>query len=601
MLDVQSLMLATMLANALLAVVLLYYWRTERTYPGFLLITGNQLLLAVGFLLVALRGAIPDLLSIALGNGLIVLAIVLLYDGLTQFYEGRQISNLVYLLVPIAVGGFILFRYGGDLPVARVLLLSIVVGPLLLHSGYRIIRNPRMGSALPLFLAVALIFSAVSLGFRALSWVLHPGSTAVLNSTPENILFQVFQLALAVIVPSVFLLSTARRLNQELRESQSALEELADRYDLAISAAKMGVWDLDLAERHLIWDDSIFELFQVSPNEGDDLYARWHEWVEPDDRERVREAIGRAAETGEDVTIEFRLLNRGGESRTVRASARVLVDQTGARSRMVGVMHDVSDIRRAERALRTAIMKLNLLSSITRHDIQNQLTALTGWLDLAQEQAMEHPEYLETVVQERRVIERIARQIAFTREYEDLGVHSPCWQNLGQVVVQAIRDAPVTAVDLLPGLESIDVWADPMFSRVFYNLLENSSRHAESAERITIDWRIDTDRLVVGVSDYGVGVPTAEKRRIFERGVGKNTGFGLFMSREILGLTGIEIAETGVAGEGARFELSVPRDGYRIRSRDGSKPDQKEPNDRTLADEEEPFPPVSGITTPHEP
>ena len=584
MLDVQSLMLATMLANALLAIVLLYYWRTEQTYPGFLLITGNQLLMAVGFLLVALRGTIPDLLSIGLGNGLIVLAIVLLYDGLEQFYEDRQISNLVYLVVPIAVGGFILFRYAWDLPVARVLFLSIIIGPLLLHAGYRIIRDQRKGSALPLFLAVALVFCAVSLGFRALAWVLHPGSTAVLNSTPENILFQVFQLALAVTVPTVYLLSTARRLNQELRDSQSALEELADRYDLAISAAKMGVWDLDLAERHLIWDDRIFELFQVSPSERDDLYARWHEWVEPDDRERVREAIGHAAETGEDVTIEFRLLDRGGESRTVRASARVLVDRAGARSRLVGVMYDVSGIRRAESALRTAIMKLNLLSSITRHDIQNQLTALTGWLDLAQEQAMDHPEFIDTVVQERRVVERIARQIAFTREYEDLGVHSPCWQNLGQVVVQAIRDAPVIGVDVLPGLERIEVWADPMLPRVFYNLLENSSRHAESALRITIDWRIDGDRLVVGVADDGVGVSTAEKRRIFERGVGKNTGFGLFMSREILGLTGIEIAETGVLGEGARFELSVPRDGYRVHSRDGMGPDPAEPDDRTQAD-----------------
>ena len=135
MLDVRTLMIATMLANALLAIVLLYYWRTERTYPGFLLITGNQSLMAVGFLLVAFRGTIPDLLSIALGNSLIVLAIVLLYDGLVQFYEDRKISNLCYLLIPLAIGGFVLFRYGWDLPVARVLLLTVLIGPLLLITG----------------------------------------------------------------------------------------------------------------------------------------------------------------------------------------------------------------------------------------------------------------------------------------------------------------------------------------------------------------------------------------------------------------------------------------------------------------------------------
>lgn len=565
MLDVRTLMIATMLANALLAIVLLYYWRTERTYPGFLLITGNQLLMAVGFLLVAFRGTIPDLLSIALGNSLIVLAIVVLYDGLVQFYEDRKISMLCYLLIPLAIGGFVLFRYGWDLPVARILLLTVLIGPLLLITGYRIVRNQREGTALPLFLAIALVFCAVSLGFRTLAWILHPDSTAVLNSTPENILFQVFQLALAVAVPTVYLLSTTHRLNYELRDSQRALKELADRYDLAISAARMGVWDLDLAESRLIWDERIFELFQVAPEERTDLYARWHEWVVPDDRERIREAIQHATETGNDITVEFHLRERGGEVRTVQASARVLLDDSGTRSRLVGVMYDVSDIRRAESALRSAITKLNLLSSITRHDIQNQLTALNGWLDLAEEQAIDHPASLETVVQERRVVERIARQIAFTREYEDLGVHSPRWQNLREVVVQAIRDAPTSAVDVLPGLERIDVWADPMLPRVFYNLLENSVRHAESAQRVTIDWRIDEGQLIVGIEDDGEGVPMAEKARIFERGVGKNTGFGLFMSREILELTGIEIAETGVMGQGARFELSVPHDVYRLR------------------------------------
>jgi signal transduction histidine kinase len=562
-------MIATMLANALLTIVLLYYWRTERTYPGFLLIAGNQLLMAVGFLLVALRGAIPDLPSIVLGNGLIVLAIVLLYDGLVQFYEDRQISNRYYLAVPLGIGGFVLFWYGWDLPVARVLLLSVIIGPLLLVAGFRIVRSQRQGSALPLFIAVALVFCAVSLGIRALVWYLHPDSTVLLNPTPENILFQVFQLVLAVTVPTVYLLDTARRLNSELRDSRSALEELADRFDLAISAAKMGVWDLDLAERRLIWDERIYELFRVPPDERDDLFSRWHEWVEPEDRDRIREAIRHATETGKDITMEFRLLERGGESRTVQASARVLADASGARSRLVGVMHDVSDVRRGERALRTAVTKLNLLSSITRHDIQNQLTALTGWLDLAEEQAADCPELIETVVRERRVVERIGRQIAFTREYENLGVHSPCWQHLGEVVGRAIRDAPVPAVDVQPGLETVEVWADPMLPRVFYNLLENSARHAESARRVKIDWRIDDDRLVVGVEDNGVGVPMAEKERIFERGVGKNTGFGLFMSREILGLTGIGIAETGVPGQGARFEVSVPREVFRVRDPGG--------------------------------
>jgi signal transduction histidine kinase len=68
---------------------------------------------------------------------------------------------------------------------------------------------------------------------------------------------------------------------------------------------------------------------------------------------------------------------------------------------------------------------------------------------------------------------------------------------------------------------------------------------------------------VVRWEDDGVGVPDAEKKRIFERGFGKNTGLGLFLAREILDLTGISIRETGTFGSGARFEMIVPFGSFR--------------------------------------
>jgi signal transduction histidine kinase len=61
-----------------------------------------------------------------------------------------------------------------------------------------------------------------------------------------------------------------------------------------------------------------------------------------------------------------------------------------------------------------------------------------------------------------------------------------------------------------------------------------------------------------------MGIPVDEKEQIFERGSGKNTGMGLFLAREILTITGITIQETGEPGKGARFEMTVPKDAYRI-------------------------------------
>ncbi len=72
----------------------------------------------------------------------------------------------------------------------------------------------------------------------------------------------------------------------------------------------------------------------------------------------------------------------------------------------------------------------------------------------------------------------------------------------------------------------------------------------------------DEDHLIV-CEDDGDGIPAMEKEKIFERGFGKNTGLGLFLSREILAITGITITETGEPGKGARFEMTVPKGMWR--------------------------------------
>jgi signal transduction histidine kinase len=105
-----------------------------------------------------------------------------------------------------------------------------------------------------------------------------------------------------------------------------------------------------------------------------------------------------------------------------------------------------------------------------------------------------------------------------------------------------------------------------MLGKVFYNLLENSVKHGGKPIIASFCCQDGDDGdLLVTYEDNGIGIPESDKSHIFERGFGRGTGLGLFLSREILAITGITIVENGELGKGARFEMRIPNGTFRFR------------------------------------
>jgi len=227
--------------------------------------------------------------------------------------------------------------------------------------------------------------------------------------------------------------------------------------------------------------------------------------------------------------------------------------------------HELGQRIAAEESLRTANRKLNLLSSITRHDILNQLSVITGALELLPEEGCSSL-YLIEIIQ--RSVSNIHKQISFTRLYEQMGSHQPEWQRMDEMVRHAQEGISLHGIRIDNAAGRLELYADPMAGRAVFNLFENAVRHGGEVSRITLDFQVYGSEGIVVISDDGYGVPVGEKEKIFERGYGTNTGLGLFLVREILLITGITIEENGVAGQGARFEIHVPEGAWRM-SEDG--------------------------------
>ncbi len=218
-----------------------------------------------------------------------------------------------------------------------------------------------------------------------------------------------------------------------------------------------------------------------------------------------------------------------------------------------------------QEASRNANKKLNLLNSITRHDIMNQLTCMKGFFELMKE-SIHNPENLgDLITQEEKFLSTIMDQILFTRHYQDMGVTDPIWHNIYQLVYLSKQSLPTDSIQFVIKTDDLEVFADPLFERVIYNLIDNSLRYGgDNLTAITISWHAAKSGVSLVLEDNGVGIPDSNKSRIFERGYGQNTGFGLFLAREILSLSGIQINETGLYGTGARFEMTIPMGLYRF-------------------------------------
>jgi signal transduction histidine kinase len=226
--------------------------------------------------------------------------------------------------------------------------------------------------------------------------------------------------------------------------------------------------------------------------------------------------------------------------------------------------HDITDQRLAEDAIAAANNKLILLSTLTRHDIFNQITALSAYLELI-EMDNRNPGAAGHIGAMKKSLEVIRFQLEFTRDYQDLGLKKPTWNRVETAFNNAAGSFAGRKIAFRCESGNLEVFADPMIGQVFYNLMDNSLRHgSDRISAIRLSVRKEATGLVVVYEDDGIGIPQEEKEKIFLKGFGKHTGLGMFLIKEILSITGMTIRETGVYGQGVRFEILVPPDRFRF-------------------------------------
>ncbi|MDH5787800.1 MAG: PAS domain S-box protein, partial [Candidatus Bathyarchaeota archaeon] len=236
----------------------------------------------------------------------------------------------------------------------------------------------------------------------------------------------------------------------------------------------------------------------------------------------------------------------------------------------IAVYKDISQLKKAEEELRQASEKLaktneklRVVGGLTRHDARNKLSVITGNVYLAKKKLAGYDEVLNNLKEMELAVAQMIGIFDFAKAYEMLGVEELRYTDVEKMVDEAVSlFSDLKGVKVINNCRGLTVLADSLLRQLFYNLVGNSLKYGEKIKTVTVYYEeIDKDKLKLVYEDDGVGIAETEKKKLFQEGYGRGTGYGLHLIRKMCDGYGWNIQETGKEGEGAQFTITIPRIG----------------------------------------
>lgn len=352
-----------------------------------------------------------------------------------------------------------------------------------------------------------------------------------------------------------------------------------ERLDQSVEALKFGIWDWDLVQNHLYWDDYMYVLYEQSKTQFSGSYDAFEKTLHPDDREKVRNALRECVDQKKDFEVEFRVVTQNGTSKLIAARAKSTFSESGALIRLVGANWDVTEIREKELKMIQAskMSSLGEMSSGIAHEINNPLAILQGrnhQIRMLLERDPLDRETLKKITGDiDQTVQRISRIIKGLQSFSRDGSQDPYERKPLKAILEDTLSFCSTRFkhhDIRIEMDSIgedlSVECRPsQVSQVFLNLLNNAFDAVQCLpERwVKIDALANESRITVRITDSGNGIPESIREKILQpffttKEVGKGTGLGLSISLGILKSHGGTL-EVDSQCKNTRFLIHLPR------------------------------------------
>src|SRR3990170_1448045 len=353
-------------------------------------------------------------------------------------------------------------------------------------------------------------------------------------------------------------------LARDVTERTKNLEKMRFQAEL-LNAAGQTVIATDKDARITYWNSAAEELHGWSEAEmkGQSISRIIPEEIMQEQMSKVQSRT----DVGESWSGEVTVKRRDGAVFPVMVTISPIMNDKREVVGTVSVETDISEQKWMQEVLNEAVAKvaelnekLHVVESLTRHDVRNKLSALNGRVFLLKKRLVDNAEALPHLKDMELVSQQILRILEFERIYVQVGAEELTDINVEQSYAEAaslfsdLKDAK-----LINECHGLTVLADSLLRQLFYNLIDNSLKYGEKLTKIRLHYEEEESLLRLIYEDDGVGVPEEMKSRLFEKGFGKGTGYGLYLIKRTCEAYGWTIQESGKEGQGAQFTMTIPK------------------------------------------
>jgi PAS domain S-box-containing protein len=378
---------------------------------------------------------------------------------------------------------------------------------------------------------------------------------------------------------------------QEITRRKKAEEELkqfSTRLSLATRAGGVGVWDWELSNNTLLWDDQMFVLYGASRESFSGAYSAWQAGLHPDDKVRCDEEIQKALKGEKEFNTEFRVVWPDGSIHFIRALAFVQRDEAGKALRMIGTNWDITKQKESEAEIKHKNEQLEKLNSekdkffsIIAHDLRGPFN---GFLGLTQIMAEQFKSLTLTQLQEismglnksaKNLFSLLNNLLEWSRmqrgtisfEPTAIPLLSFTTYALNPVMEPALKKGVAINIDIA---ETINVFADEnMLSSIIRNLTTNAVKFTLKGGKVSLSAKTTADGYIeFSVQDTGIGMDAEIMDNMFKLDVSisrkgtegePSTGLGLFLCKDFIEKHGGRIWAESEEGKGSIFSFVIPK------------------------------------------